>query len=91
MFLFYFSIVQKNPTAAKAIAPVATHPTTRNAFPVRVNPPMIFRFENSNITITITGTAATPLITAAQTSAFIGLIGESTTPTAKSVDNAITA
>ena len=59
--------------AAIVIMPVAIHPMTRSMWPVRVNGPMIDFRENISMVIIMTGTAAMPLITAAQTRARIGL------------------
>jgi len=60
-------------TAAAVITAVASHPQTFNEV-LMVNAPMTFGFVLIFMIITIEGTAATPLITALQYNALIGLI-----------------
>ena len=62
-------------TAAAPMTTVAIHPrlmTNRFA----VNSPITDFFETSNMMTTMSGTATTPLMTALQNKAFMGLIGK---------------
>ena len=60
------------PTTAAVMTPVANHPIKRKA-PVTVNWPMTLVLAVRSIIRTITGTATTPLMTADQNRAWIGL------------------
>src|SRR5690348_3471548 len=60
--------VANMPTAAIAMTAVAAHPTAFNPLD-RVNRPMTLGRTVSNIIITMTGTATSPLITALQNNA----------------------
>jgi hypothetical protein len=60
------------PTTAAVMTAVASHPVKRRT-PVTVNWPMTFVFAVRSIIKTITGAATTPLMTADQKSACIGL------------------
>ena len=64
--------VMSIPTTAAAMTDVAGHPIKRS-MPVTLNWPMTFVLPVSSIIRTITGTATTPLMTADQNSAWIGL------------------
>ena len=70
------------PMAAAAITAVASHPRVLNPG-LSVNWPITRRREAISMTMTMIGTAATPLITALQNSALIGSSGVklSTAPT----------
>ena len=61
--------------AAMPITAVAVQPSARIGR-LAVWVPMMLDFDASRIITTISGTATTPLITALQNRAFIGLIGE---------------
>ena len=67
-------MVANIPTAAAAITAVAAQPTTLRPSE-SVNRPMTFGRTVSNIIMTITGTATTPLITALQNNALTGSMG----------------
>jgi hypothetical protein len=68
----YRTAVTSIPTTAAAMTAVASHPVKRRT-PDTVNWPMTFVLAVRSIIRTITGTATTPLMTADQKSAWIGL------------------
>jgi hypothetical protein len=68
----YRTAVTSIPATAAAITAVASHPVKRRT-PVTVNCPMTFVLAERSIIRTIIGTATTPLMTADQNSAWIGL------------------
>jgi hypothetical protein len=61
------------PAAAIAITAVASHPMIQRLFEIRVNCPIIRGLWIISIMTTMIGTATTPLTTAAQKSALIGV------------------
>ena len=68
----YTPAVTSIPDTAAAMTAVASQPVKRKT-PVTVNWPMTFVLAVRSIIRTITGTATTPLMTADQNSAWIGL------------------
>jgi hypothetical protein len=68
----YMAAVMSIPATAAAMTAVASHPVKRRT-PVTENWPMTFVLAVRSIIRIITGTATTPLMTADQNSAWIGL------------------
>ena len=78
------------PMAAAAMTMVAVQPMILSG-PEILNFPMIFELATISIIMAMTGTAVTPLITALQKRARIGLIGEKLMATPTVVASAIVA
>ena len=76
--------------AAAAMTAVASQPKNFSTGGA-TNSSMMLGFETTIINPTRIGTAATPLITALQNSAFIGLIGDQSIATPSSMPSAMTA
>ena len=75
---------------AAAITTVVAQPNIFNVFDA-VKSPMVDRFETTSIVPIRIGTATTPLITALQNSALIGLIGDQSMATPSAIATPITA
>ena len=65
--------VRNMPATAAVMTAVESQPIIRSVRETRVNWPMTFLFWHISIITTMIGTAATPLITAAQNNALIGV------------------